>query len=603
VSFWGELRRRNVFRVAAAYLVASWLIVQVVGVLTDPLSLPDRIDTVVVVLLAIGFPVALLAAWAYEMTPQGIKRDSEVEFPERESRVTGQRINLIVTILLAGLVGTLLMERYLADSQTASTEGLTRESTIDGPPFRLAVMSMRSLSTSEQDRIFAAGLTSVLIDQLAEVEEFQVTNETSILVYEERPELAETIAEELDVDLLLETTMRVDTERLVVSARLLRGDTWVGLGTFDRRRGDVLALQDDIARSLTDELSLELGVRASATSRAPTTNVAAYDAYLRGRAHISYFRPAAAVDALRQAVEADPQFALAWEALANAYDQLGVMSEPERSEEFRRLRQTAIQTALELDPELIDPDVLRAGQFWSQRDWVDSYRAWAAAIERNAGIRPEGYAGAHLVHVGRVFEGADVYVAMREERDLDARYAGAVGWALDAAGRNEEALAEFERSMDLNGGTPIYAIQHFLALLVAPDASRIERFRAALGPDVVGRLPELVSTWRSSDEAAVILRQLLDDPVESRVVARFGAFSVIAAYHGDVEMALEFLREAYIRSESIFTIYMWHPLMSEVRKTTEFKDVVTEIGLVQYWREIKWADYCRPVSEDDFECF
>jgi len=605
MSFWAELKRRNVFKVAAAYLVASWLIVQVIGVLTDPLRLPAVLDTVVVVLLAIGFPVALLAAWAFELTPEGIRRESEVSDTAGASRVTGQRLNLIVTILLAAVVVVLLVERYQAVGEPLASQAETSEqSPVAASSYRLAVLPMRSLSTSDEDRIFAQGLTSVMIDQLDQIDAFDVASETSILVYESRPESAETIADELQVDYLLEMNMRVDTERIIVSARLLsvRESALISLGTFDRLRGELFALQDDIAEAVTDELSQTLGV-ASATSERGTDDPYAYIAWMRGRAHVSHFRPAEAVEAFSEAIDLDEEFAEAWLALADAYG-LFFSSSPEIVEEYRELRAAAIETALELDPELVDPDVIEAREHDARSDRVAAARSWNAAIERNRANRIDiSYAGGHLVQVGRVAEAAAIYLEGRDSSEsnaLSAFYTGQVAWALDLIGRNEEALTEFERSMELNDGQIVFFIQHFHALLSAPEPERFERFRGAISANLP-LIPELAEVWDSPPAATAILREGLADSSGIPLVALAG-FSVFAAHYGEVELALDFLREGYSRERVNSLVYMWHPLMSEVRRMPEFKALIVELGLDEYWREIAWGDLCRPLGDDDFEC-
>jgi adenylate cyclase len=594
-----ELKRRDVFKVAVAYLVASWLIVQVVGVLTEPLNLPDSLDTVVVVLLAIGFPFSLIIAWIYEVTPEGIKvtaagHDDPGPAPRRPS----ERLTYVVIGLLVMAVGFTVLGYVLTP---ASTEF--------GAGSRLAVLPCDDLSPDPTNSFFAVGIHEELLTRLGSLSGLDLISRTSVLQYAgRRPPMPE-IAAELDADAIIECSARYAGNLVRLTAQLIdaASDRHLWQQTYDADMSNVETLfevQAEIATQVANALDVEFfeGEREQ-VARVPTDSPVAYDAYLRGKAHLSFFRNLNAAEAFQAAVDADDQFAEAWMELARAYERLLVTeTEAARIDEIRQQRETAIERARELDPGLIDPDVLRAQALWERRDWVGAGRAWAAAIERDPASRSETYAGGYLVHVGRVSEGADIYADGREANELAARYTGAVGWAFDVAGRNREALAEFDRSMALNGGAPIYTMQHFQALLVAPDPDRLERFRSALELNGAEPLPELVDAWQAPAESVSILRQALNQAPETQSAARMPGWSVIAAYHGDIELALEFMREAYLRLGSNYFIYMWHPLMSEVRKTPEFKELIIEIGLDRYWREIAWADYCRPVGEDDFEC-
>jgi tetratricopeptide (TPR) repeat protein len=434
---------------------------------------------------------------------------------------------------------------------------------------------------------------------------------TSVLQYTDRRPPIPQIARELDADAIIECSARYAGNLVRLTTQLIdaTADRHLWQETYDADMSNlesVFEIQAEIAMSVANALNVEFfeGEREQ-VSRVPTQSAAAYNAYLRGRAHLSFFRNASAVDAFREAVAADDRFAEAWMELAHAYQRSAlVVADAARRDELHRLREMAIERARELDPDLIDPDVLRAQALRAQRDWIGAGRAWAAAIQRNPANQSDAYAGGYLVQVGRVFEGADILTAGREANQLSALYTGGTGWALDTAGRNEEALAEFERSMALNGGTPLYGFQHFHALLVSKDASRLEQFRAALPPNTPQRFTALVDSWRSPSTAIGILRQIVNDPTDvEQSPGWFPGWSVIAAYHGDVELALEFLREGYSGRGSTTFIYMWHPLMSEVRKTSEFNELVVDLGLDKYWREIAWADYCRPVGENDFACF
>jgi adenylate cyclase len=600
MPLWGELKRRDVFKVAAAYLVASWLIVQVVGVLTEPLSLPDALDTVVVVLLAIGFPFAVIIAWVYEVTPEGIKVtptgvDDSKSAPRRPSR----RLTYVVIGLLMTAVGLTWLGNYV----------LAPSSTEFGTGSRIAILPCDDLSPDPTNSFFAVGIHEELLNRLSSLSGLNVISRTSVRSYAgRRPPIPE-IAAELNADAIIECSARYAGDRVMLTTQLIDGasDThlWADAFTGDMSNPEsVFEIQADIATSVADALHVEFfRTELEQIERVPTEDPDAYDAYLRGRAYQAQARPADAVEAFRQAVDIDTEFGEAWLGLAQAYELLQVY---QTSEEFQGLQADAVDKALEILPASWAAYAWRANQLMAERDWIGAASSMQVAIGLSPPVNSswaETYGGNYLAQLGRVEEATNVYVEARASDVLSPLYSGQTAWVLDLAGRNAEALAEFERSRELNGGEVLFIVQHLHALLVSGDTARIDAFLsepAVATESVMGRLADV---WPSPQATTAVLRAILEDPSELQRVALLPGWSVIAAYHGDLDLALEFLREAYLRRDGDILAYMWHPLMSELRTTSAFKELVVGLGLDDYWRAYEWPDACRPVGEDDFECF
>jgi len=608
MSFWQELKRRNVFKVAVAYLVASWLIAQVIVLLAEPLDLPDSLDTIVIVLLAIGFPIALLVAWAYEVTPDGVRRTADADTASAASTTRGQRLNVIVTIMLALAVGVMATERYLVGDRSdemavAENIGPTEQSANEtsGPPYRIAVLPLRSVSIDPDDQIFADGLTLALISRLASVDGFEMTAGTSSFAFAQRAETATTIGEQLDVDYLLEGDLRANADMLEVSLRLVSWTTssFDVVGPFGRSRGEVIALQNDIAAEVADALSVELGVAANATDSGGTENVYAYDAYLRGRALRSQVMLRRAIVELERAVELDPEFGLAWIELAGALSSLSFeLFDPETAPAI----ENALQRAFEIMPDRWEPHALKATRLWTiERDWLGSAREFEAALASRGDKAPTSWGlsyGAFLHQVGKQAEALPYYFEARSADPLSVNVSGQVAWALDIAGRNEDALREFDRLSGLVGGPTQWFPQAIHAALVADDEDRIESsFNASNNCQICSAI---ASVWASPADAKAELRKMTVDADDSPPFVE--VWAPVAAYLGDFELAHAILRRSYLEVGSTFTIYLWHPLLSDLRRTEGFKDLVAELGLPDYWREFGWGDHCRPIGADDFVC-
>jgi TolB-like protein len=608
MSFWQELKRRNVFRVAVAYLVASWLIAQVIVLLAEPLDLPDSLDTLVIVLLAIGFPIALLVAWAYEVTPHGVRRTADADAGGAASVTTGQRLNVIVTILLALVVGVMAADRYFVGDRAADIVAVNSVETAGatgGPPYRIAVLPLRSVSVDPADQIFADGLTLALISRLASVDGFEMTAGTSSFAFAQRAETASTIGEQLGVDYLLEGDLRANAEMLEVSLRLVTWSTssFDVVGPFGRSRGEVIALQNDIAAEVADALSVELGVADAAAESGSTDNAEAYDAYLRGSALRSRLLSQEAIVELERAVELDPEFGLAWVALVVAYSELSFnLFNAETAEPI----ENALQRAFETMPDRWEPHARRAYRLWSvELDWLGAGREFEIATASAGNKTPVDWGmwyGTFLAQVDKATDAVPLLFAARAADPLSAVASAQVAWLLTIAGRESDALREFDRFAELTDGALFpYFAQYLHAALAVDDPERIAMlldYWSSLASEPA-EITVLATAWGSPTDAAAVLRAIAIDAEEPVFIE---VYAPIAGYLGDVELALAILQRSYLETGNTWPLWLWHPLLADVRQADGFKELVIELGLPDYWREFGWGDHCRPVGADDFEC-
>ena len=307
-QLFSELRRRNVFRVTAAYLVVGWLVMQVISVISDAAGLPGWADSLALILLLAGLPVAVFIAWAFELTPEGMKPTQSVDAAESLTRATGSALDIAILAGL-GLVAVLVItswvwpggtpqgepievvaERAIPDAPTAPETGATEIQNIettDAPPtLSVAVLPFLAMSSNQEDRYFADGLTEEILNYLAAVPGLLVTSRTSAFQFrgDDLPPVPE-IARQLGVAHIVEGSIRRSGVRVRVTAQIIRAsdDSHLWSQTYDRTMDDVFAIQEDIAQNITTVLDIVLDDdQIARMSDIGVQSVEAYIAYQRG---------------------------------------------------------------------------------------------------------------------------------------------------------------------------------------------------------------------------------------------------------------------------------------------------------------------------------
>ena len=320
MSLIAELKRRNVFRVGVAYGIVAWLLVEMASVVLPALRLPEWTLTLLVFLVVAGFPLALILAWAFELTPEGIKRETAVDPAESTTHVMGRKLDFAIIGLLAIAVVYFAVDKFVLEPEPEESPG-------GAPPSiqSLAVLPLDNLSGQKDQEYFTVGMTEAIISQLAKIASLSVVSRTSVMQYTGvRMPMAE-IASKLGVDAVVEgSVLRVDdVVRITVQLIDARSDSHLWTESYERNLRDVLALQGEVARAIAREIQLVLSPadRERLFITRPV-NPEAYEAFLKG----SYFQRqqgasnhARAVEFLERAVALDPEYAPAWAALASGY--------------------------------------------------------------------------------------------------------------------------------------------------------------------------------------------------------------------------------------------------------------------------------------------
>ena len=311
-NFFGELKRRNVYKVAVAYIVAGWALAQGIAQVFPVFDVPNWAIRLIVLLIIIGFPVALVLSWAFEITPEGIKRTEDVDVTQPHSFGGAWIYIAILGALLS--IGLFFLGRYTArESATAAhTESVARI-----PQKSIAVLPLLNESGDPRDEYFSDGLSEELIAALGQIKDLKVIGRSSSFRFKDRKEESKTIGEKLGVGTLLEGTVRKQGERVRIVAELINAADGIELWTrtFDRDLKDIFAVQEEIARAVAESLRVTLlGSKEKSTPMA-TNSVEAHNVYLQGhfysvRRNAEDYRKA--LDYFDQAIQLDPDYALAY---------------------------------------------------------------------------------------------------------------------------------------------------------------------------------------------------------------------------------------------------------------------------------------------------
>lgn len=356
-----ELRRRNVFRVGVAYVVVAWLVIQVIETVSDPLGLPDWTEAFFIVLMLAGLPVIILFSWAFELTPEGLKKTEEVDASESVTDVTGKKLNNTIIVVLVLALGYFLWERQGLVEQAGQTSEQVAEVVETIGQTSIAVLPFVNMSADPDQEYFSDGISEELLNLLAKIPDLRVPARTSSFQFKGQNLNIGEVAAQLNVKYVLEGSVRKADVRVRVTAQLIEAETGYHLWseTYDRELDDIFAIQDEISAAivtaLSDTLGLEVGAAPHVTAAANST---AYNSFLLAQHQIKERTKTSlelAIPNYEYALELDPDYApahaglgLAWYLLTASTSTYGTLS----LEESLGKAMPHIERALELDDEL-----------------------------------------------------------------------------------------------------------------------------------------------------------------------------------------------------------------------------------------------------------
>jgi TolB-like protein/Tfp pilus assembly protein PilF len=366
LSFFNELKRRNVFRIGAAYVVGAWLLIQVTETIFPLFGFGDTPARLVVIVLSIGFIPSLILSWVFEFTPEGLKKDADVDSERSLTRSTGRKLDRIILVVLALALGYFAFDKFVLDpvedekiAQSARQEGLAAALTESDGDQSIAVLPFENRSNREEDQFFTDGIHDDLLTTIAKIGSMKVISRTSVMEYRDTIKKIPQIAQELGVANVLEGGIQRSGNHVRINVQLIDAATddhlWAEIYDRELTAENLFAVQSEITRIIADALHAELSTDEQRRIDAiPTDNLLAYEAYMRGRqlmATRNTEKLRQATEEFSKATEMDPLFALAWVGVADSHLLLsgrrGV-----RAEDEYPIIEDAVKNALAIDNDL-----------------------------------------------------------------------------------------------------------------------------------------------------------------------------------------------------------------------------------------------------------
>ena len=609
MTLWGELKRRKVFQVAAVYGVTTWLLVQIAETVEGPLRLPEWFDTMIIVLLALGFPVTLIISWAFNLTSEGLVRD---EARGSTLQSTGRTLEYVLIGLLAvAVVWVIYRIEFDVSSSIARTDASAAadagspEDTRQRLPNSVAVLPFASLSLDPEDAFFAEGIHDELLNQLARNRELNVISRTSVLQYAESDKPIADIAAELNVETVMEGTIRYSPERIRLTAQLIDPGTGTHLwsNTYERAFDvtNVFEIESDIATNIARELEAEFSPADRARIGGPATeSTEAWALYLQAMSLITAnLNPWESAETVRRfhalldrAIEIDPSFARAHavKAVQHAFSMLSQrpLSDPRTAADFEQLAMQSADRALGIDPNTSLAYMARGLAHLYARRGTAALDAFERALE----LEPDNLDILDDFARLNVFLGrpGEAIRQMRRIVELSPAQAGGLGWILFMTGNHDEAAEAYYEAFELTAPFDNSAIG--LAMLEAARGN----FEVAREYLELSESPALARPWGGgrpmvaaeriyaygrigdSERASRHFEQFQDLAQQYRVEDTYWALAYLGV--GDTAQALERLQAAAEKPYDDgqfhqFALNIWHDPALETR---EFEAVRDRLG-------------------------
>ena len=583
-EFLEEIKRRNVVKVAIVYIIAGWLTMQVVDVMFPALQIPGWMTSAIAAMLLIGFPFALIFAWAFELTPEGIKREKDVDRGESVTPETGRKLNQAALIILTIAVGFLLLDKFVFSKGDLVSQDSATDETVATVKPSIAVLPFVNMSDDADNEYFSDGLSEELLNVLAKIPQLHVAGRTSSFAFKGKRDDLRTIGEQLNVAHILEGSVRKSDTRLRITAQLVDTENGYHLWseTYDRELTDVFAVQDEISQAVVTALRVTLLGDAIPTNYG-TDNIEAYELYLKGRyllEHTSGDNIVRSVEAIDRAIELDPNYAAAYVLRAVAEQQVisGWAGDGDDFiAGFERVRAYA-DRAIELDPESAEAHfvqgVVSATAEW---DFWGANERFTRAIELNPNHIPaRNWHANSLMLLGRTGEAIAEFQEALQLDPLMITTIRTLGDAQYYAGDSTAAMATYESALELNPGLARINGRMSRISIVNDDLEAAKFFAAKEEVDWVRDLLDIL----------ILGREGKMDEWQSRLTVYQEKYGVLNAYqiasiYGDagfIEEAFEWLYTSRDVRDPGTALTRIDPFLKKLRDDPRWEPFVDSIG-------------------------
>lgn len=552
-NFLAEVKRRNVYKVAVAYAVVSWLLIQAASIFLPVFDAPQWVMKLFIVIIAICFPAALVLSWAFEITPEGIKLESEIEPSKSIKRRTGRKI-VGITIVVAVLAGGLFVFQLV---RSKSIIPLRQSEAATTPPNKsIAVLPFDNLSRDPDNAYFCEGVQDEILTRLAKVADLKVISRTSTQHFKSAPEDLPQIAKQLGVAHILEGSVQKAGDQVRVNVQLVNGlnDAHLWADTYDRKLNDIFAVESEIAKTIADTLQAKLsGSEQQAIAARPTENSEAHQLYLKGRFFWNKRTGndlKKSIDYFEQAIADDSNYALAYAGLADAYAFLPGYTAGTPQDCYPKAI-AAAKKALELDDTLSEAHTALAIATWLYAfDFSQAITEFQRAIDLNPNyaIAHQQYGNILLTALGRFDEAIAEGKRAVELDPLSLVINADLGVDYYFARRYDEAIAQLRKTLEMDPGYYYAHIDLGEALEMKGDRdSAIAEYKKARAlnddPYILGLLARSYGLSGNKAEAEKILNQLKELSTQRYVAAYSFALGYLGL--GEKEQALRWLEQSY----------------------------------------------------------
>ena len=601
MSFFNELKRRNVVRVAIAYAVAAWVLLQIADLVLENIAAPPWVIQTMMLVILLGFVASVVIAWAYEMTTEGIKRQADVDRDQSITAATGQKLDRIIIGFLVLAVAYFVYDKASTPelSQIAPAPLPAEQTTVVSETAAepsIAVLPFVNMSTDAEQEFFSDGISEELLNLLVRVDGLKVASRTSSFIYKGSKQSLADIAGELRVDHVLEGSVRKSDNRVRITAQLIDAatDRHLWSDTYDRELTDIFGIQDEIANAIVTALRNELGVldnTQAVSAGVATENLDAYQLYLKARGlFLARAELETAVALFEQAVELDPEFARAWESLAANYSVMESWGFVGR--DYKNLALEAAQKALDLDPALSTPWAVKAQEASDNGDMVVSIEYMDKAIEMDPDIATHYlWRGISFSNLG--FQKQSV-ADMQRCLELDPAYENCrrhLSFTKFILNENEAGLRLFQEGAEQGfSGSNMMFIQRLMTLGERMLVTQLVWSGEEIGSLLPGKeiLDAMEFPNRDHSKGLAKMDLFLESNQQSRGAWSL-IYSIFKAYHR-------------VEHETSFPRWIWLDENTGFRQSEYFRSHIEQLGLPAYWRKHGFPPHCRQLDEDDFEC-
>jgi len=584
MSFIKELKRRNVFRVAIAYAIVSWLILQLTDVLMPLLSLPEWVGRFVFLLLVIGFLLALVLSWAYELTPEGVKLEKDVDRSASVTPVSGRKLDFFIIAALALALVFVVIDQYVLE-ESAPVAAVSENLRF------IAVLPFDNRSAEEENAAFLAdGVHDELLTRLSKIHDLRVISRTSVMEYRDTTKNMRQIGAELGVGSILEGGVQRAGDTVRINIQLIDVQTdehlWAEIYDKELTATNLFAIQTEISTSIAEALQATLSLdEQQRVAAVPTENIEALEAFFTGNQLIAR-RDAelyeSAIEYYERAIELDPEFARAYAGLAAAWIQLQAGSPAIDLTQARAEATTALQKAIELDPD--SPDALATSGWHDLRydyDWQGAERSFRHALQ----IEPTNTSALHwyshlLTYQGRHEESITLAEEMVTLDPLSLLFKQHLSSMYAYAGRTDEANSLGEEVLRRDPSRPLMMSMLWAANLRAHRAEeaaamlKVWAETAGLPLEAAQELGNAFVHYQQTGETVVLTDELLER-------LRLQDSPEVYAAVGDGDRTIAALQERHTRRRGSSTLLSMKiiPTYDFIRDDPRFIELLEQIGL------------------------